>query len=266
VLQGNLSFAPALSGPSSVATNNTCVVVGLYSGEIDAYKGKGFIKVNAVTPSTFVDTLKIVRVAATGLSYVVTTDGAGKISITPLSKTCQLGTPNTFTGQGTSLASPAYPADVEASSNGAILYVADSNTTEVVVEAYAFPVGTPELGSPFIYTTAGANSNDIIAMGSCLFVANQYTPTGVTAIPLLSSKLPGPTATRYSAGQDSNGSPTGMAKDADGKSFYVAVFYDNVVTTELIGKKCALTEGPNSPLATGTSYGTGDLESITAVP
>jgi hypothetical protein len=90
------------------------------------------------------------------------------------------------------------------------LYVGDA-TSAFIVEAFAFPAGTPLAGSPYAYSS-GANSNTVLASkdGKCLFVANQFS-SGVSAIPL-SGGIPGATATLFPAGV-AGSLPSGMAND-----------------------------------------------------
>jgi hypothetical protein len=141
-----------------------------------------------------------------------------------------------------------------------ILYVSDLNPSETRVEAFAFPAGTPLTGSPFVYTSppAGMGSNTVSSAkdGGCLFVGNPFSST-VSSIPL-SNGIPGATATAFPAGLSGR-----TANDVTGKRFYVASAFDNIVTTEIIGAGCALTESPGGPVGTGVGA---PLLSLTASP
>jgi DNA-binding beta-propeller fold protein YncE len=155
---------------------------------------------------------------------------------------------------------------VDFSPRSDILYVGDASG-RTIVEAFAFPAGTPLAGSPYIYSL-GVNSNTVLVSkdGQCLFVANQFS-SGVSSIPL-SAGIPGATATFFPAGVAGT-LAVGMANDITGKEFFVAsvvgfVAGSNTVTTEIIHSGCALTESPGGAVSTGVARGF--LQSLTAFP
>ncbi len=246
----------AAIGDASVASNGTCVVFGFDTGEVVSYKYPDLTAaVTTVYLASEIDGMKITKVGTQ--SYVVAAEPyAGQVGVVALSSKCGLGTATSITTSG------GNPTDVTFGPKSAIVYVTESNIGATVVEAFAFPGGSVLGNSPYTYTV-GNNSNTILATanGKCLFVANQQTST-VTAIPLTAG-IPGATATAYPAGL--SGTPAGMAPDSSGKFFYVASGFDNTVTTEVVGKNCALTEAPGTPLATGVGTGA-FLESLTAFP
>ncbi len=251
---------PASGGNSgaSIASNGHCVVFGLSSGEVDSYVYPNLTHaVSTIYLSSAVDGMSIVTQGS--LSYLVAAEPyTSSIGVATLSSTCGL------VAQAPIVPTSGLLVDgVAFNPDHTILYVGDANSTETSVQAFTFPAGTPLVGSPYSYAT-GLNSNTVLVSknGRCLFVANELSST-VTAIPLSAAGVPGTRATAYPAGL--SGTPSGMAPDVTGKMFYVASGFDNTVTTEVIGKNCALTEAPGTPLATGAASGT-RLDSLTAFP
>jgi hypothetical protein len=247
-------------GGVSIASDGKCLVLGFASGDVSSYLFPTFTPVNTVSVGAAVADMKIGKpgpnryVAATTFNFALFTS---QIAVIPLSPSnCALGTP-TFIA-----ASPLF-SNLDFSPQSDILYVSDANFSETIVEAFAFPAGTPVPGSPFVYTSPPAGMGSIPVLvskdGGCLFVGNPFSST-VSSIPL-GKGIPGATATAFPVGL--SGLPAGMANDVTGKRFYVASAFDNTVTTEIIGAGCALTESPGGPVGTGVGA---PLLSLTASP
>jgi hypothetical protein len=246
---------------TSIVSDGKCLVFGFGSGEVSSFLFPALTPVNTVSVGSAVDDMKIGkpgpnRYVAAALLL------ANEVAVIPLSPSnCALGTPSFI---ATSVIAPQGPAGVDFSPKSDILYVGDSNTFDkTIVEAFAFPAGTPLTGSPFVYTS-GSNSNTVLVSkdGQCLFVANTFSST-VNSIPLRNG-IPGATATAFPAGI--GGFPIGMVNDVTGKRFYIASAIDNTVTIEIIGGGCALTESPGGPVFTGLSFPSSALESLAASP
>jgi hypothetical protein len=254
---------PVESSPGgvSIGSDGKCLVFGFVSGDVSSYLFPTFTPVNTVSVGAAAADMKIGKPGPDRYVAAVTFDLASfttQIAVIPLSPSnCALGTPefiNTSSGGA-----------LDFSSKSDILYVSDLNPSETIVEAFAFPAGTPLTGSPFVYTSppAGMGSNSVLVSkdGRCLFVGNPFS-SAVSSIPL-SKGIPGATATAFPAGLSGLGFPTGTANDVTGKRFYVASAGDNTVTTEIIGAGCALTEAPSGPVGTGVG---GFVLSLTASP
>jgi hypothetical protein len=258
-----LAQAPvAAVGDTSIAAAGNCVVFGLGTGEIDSYQYPQLTTpVSTITLPSAIDGMAITT--SGGQTYLAAAVFSNAmIGVATLSPACALGAPTAITTSGINLG--GNPAGLAFNSNSTVLYVGDANANNTTtVEAFTFPGGTPLVGNPYFYAT-GTNSNTVLVSNDnrCLFVGNEDSST-VTAIPLGAGGIPGPNAMSYPVGN--SGVPSGMAMDAGGKMFYVASGYDNTVTTELIGRKCSLTEAPGTPVGTGAASGT-RLDSLTVTP
>jgi hypothetical protein len=265
VLKTSIPFATNPIG-ASIASDGECLVFGS-GNNVSSYRFPALTVVNTVSVAGPIDDMEIGkpgpnRYVAAALPF------NNAIAVIPLSPTtCALGTPTSIRTAAASLGAISTGADF--SPRNDILYVGDANFGRTIVEAFAFPAGTPLTGSPYVYSS-GANSNTVLASkdGQCLFVANQQS-AGVSSISL-SSGIPGATATLFPAGFPGTSS-AGMANDITGKRFYLASGPSfagapavSAVTTEIIGSGCALTESPGGPAGTGVPGGS--LESLTAFP
>lgn len=257
---GKLLLVARVQFPApSVASDGKCFVFS--SGtRVSSYLFPDLTPVNSVTVDSGVDGMKIGKPGPD--RYVAAAlPTSAEVAVIPLSpSSCELGTVATIPTLGS-----GFPTGVDFGPRSEILYVGDANSGKTIVEAFAFPAGTPLPGSPYTYTS-GANSNTVLVSkdGQCLFVANQNS-AGVSSIPLRDG-IPGASATFFPAGAP-GGHPAGMANDITGKMFYVASsrrFGFNTVTTELIGSGCTLTQSPSGPVTTGVNVG--DLNSLAAAP
>ncbi len=256
---------PAFFGMSVVSDGQCIVIAGNNLGQVGSNYVFSYSLSNLTalsTPVSFIllpsrpDDLKYKKIGTN--SYVVTAlPFSQKVAVMLLTQKCQLTQPNMIATFGGSFG--AVPTGVDFSEDGSVLYVGDANFVGTIVEAFAFPSGTPLAGSPYVYSS-GTNSNTVLVVRNCLFVANQLSG-GLSAIPLQSGGILGPNATVYPAG--AGGVPAGMARDVNRQMLYIASGPDNTVTTEIIGTNCSLIEAPGTPIGTGQP---GLLESVTAYP
>ncbi len=233
VLIGMVPFPTASQG-ASIASDGKCLVFG--SGTtISSFLFPSFTPVNSVTVDSDVDDMKIGKPGPDRYVAAALPDSQEVVAIPLSPNSCMLGEVAMIHTSG------FLPAGVDFSPRSGILYVGDANKIGTIVEAFAFPAGTPLTGSPYTYSAprASVNSNTVLVSkdGQCLFVANQFS-SSVTSVPL-SDGIPGTMATAF----PESGEPAGMANDITGKMFYVASNRPNDVTTEIIGSGCALTEG-----------------------
>ncbi len=261
-----LSVVTAVEGGGadiSLLAGGTCLAAGFAgTGNVDSYKISSDGSLTLVSQNQTggqVDTLASTKKGTTYFLAATLAASQAVAVFTANPSTCALTLKGTIpTSGGNGAGGVAFSAD------GSIMYVGEFNTANVVVDAFAFPSGVPEPGSPYIYNppSAGVDSNALAPSkdGKCLFVPNQYS-SSVTSIPLING-IPGTSSSVYPAGL-SGGTPSGLAMDSTGKGFYVASAGTNDVTTELIGSGCSLTEAPGTPIGTGQS---GYLESLTAYP
>jgi len=291
--RGNLSPAKLISDPdnltpgdTTVASFGNCMIVGSLNGKkLLSYKLPAIKLVSNLPLDYNIFDMKItkvgeVRYAAATLLNGATFEWVNQIAVTQINtKTCALGTPTIIHTSGEEVAGPGLgSAGLGFSPDGRKIYVGDANgdfyTGQTIVEAFEFPSGTPLPGSPYVYP-AGNNSETVLASkdGKCLFVGYQFSST-VTSIPLING-VPGTSFIPNPVG-DSTVFPAlsiGMANDIDRKMLYVGIHPQtddpnlnppSYVTTQLIGKDCALKEAAGGSASTDVGSNDGLLTSIVA--
>ncbi len=259
VLKGQVPVETGGKG-ISLAGGGSCLVAGFAgTGNVVSYKiGQGTLtKVTSNPVGGAVDTIAATK---KGAKYYVAASLVDLFQIAAMEidpTTCGMAAPTIW-----NTAHISAPAGLSFSPDGSILYMGGANFWTTMLEAFSFPDGAPEPGSPYTYESAGINSNVVLASpdGKCLFVSNQLSYS-VTSIPLVDG-IPGPDFAVYLVGQYGY-QPAGMVMDKSGKAFFLAIGTPNQVSTQVITPGCGLYTAPGTPVDTGQA---GTLKSLTAYP